>query len=294
MIKGFYTGTTGAIEHQKMMDIAANNMANVNNESYKASNISFQELLYQRVRMPNDYESNKNNYDIWVRRNKGLSDVPNADEENAVENEGGYSEYYYENKLRAGTGARVSESGLVMTQGSFQETKDPLTAMIKGDAFFAIEDKNGNIAYTREGSFNLSLENDGLYLILPSGEYVLDENYNRIIVPGDIDREKIKFVSPSYGGNDEYAVTLGLFTCDNIYGLARVGGNKYIPSDFSGEMVNETRDGVDVISRCIEMSNVSIAEEMVKVIQAQRAFQTNLTVIRTADEIEAYTNQLRG
>ena len=292
MIQGFYTAATGAAEHQKMMDIAANNMANANNDGYKTSNISFQELLYQRMRMPDDYENNQTNYDTWVARNKGQKPVPAdqlTDEQTAAKD----ANYFSENKLCAGTGARVSEAGLVITQGSYKDTTDPLSAMIKGDAFFAVEDKDGNITYTREGDFNLSLESNGLYLVLPNGEYVLDENYGRITIPDNVNKEDINLVSQSYAGSDPTDIKLGLFTCNNIYGLSRIGENQYIPTEFSGDMAAETRPGVDVINHAAEMSNVSIADEMVKIIQAERAFQSNLTVIRTADEIEAYANQMR-
>ncbi|MCL2773826.1 MAG: flagellar hook-basal body complex protein [Oscillospiraceae bacterium] len=292
MIQGFYTATTGAIEHQKMLDIAANNISNANNDSYKTSNISFQELLYQRMRMPNDYESNQNNYDTWVARNKGQTPVPAdqlTDDQIAANN----ANYFAENKLRSGAGARVSEAGLVMTQGAAKDTTDPLSAMIKGDAFFAVEDKDGNITYTREGDFNLSLENDGLYLVLPNGEYVLDENYDRITIPDNVNKDDINLVSPSYAGDDPTDIKLGLFTCNNIYGLSRISEDQYVPTDFSGGMVAETRPGVDIVNHAAEMSNVSIADEMVKIIEAQRAWESNLTVIRTADEIEAYANQMR-
>lgn len=74
-----------------------------------------------------------------------------------------------------------------------------------------------------------------------------------------------------------------------------MGQNKYYPTVFSGEMSSlAASDGVRIQQRYTEMSNVDIAEEMSRMIQAQRAFQSNLTLIRTADEIEAYTNQLRG
>jgi len=277
MIRGFYTGTTGAIEHQKLMAVAANNMANANTDGYKSSNLSFQELIYQRVRMPNDYESRSETYDRWVRRNQHGVEV----------------DYYSENKLRVGAGARATESALVMTQGSYRHTGNILDVMIKGEAFFAVENKNGDIAYTRQGSFAISEEDGDQYLVTAGGEYILDENYDRIIMPENID--KIRFIKFSESdGNDEYAIKLGLFTCDNIYGLARIGENKYITTELSGEMELEIRGGVDIVPRSLEMSNVNIADEMVKVIQAQRAFQSNLTVIRTADEIEAYVNQLRS
>ena len=70
MIRAFYTGQTGAAEHQKLMAVAANNMANVNTDGYKTSNLTFQELLYQRVRMPDDYENRRGHYDNNVLVNK--------------------------------------------------------------------------------------------------------------------------------------------------------------------------------------------------------------------------------
>jgi len=293
MIRAFYTGQTGAIEHQKLMAVAANNMANVNTDGYKTSNLSFQELLYQRVKMPDDYESQKSVYDARVRQNKGLPAVPrgyNADDDDIP----GAVNYYSENKLRVGVGARSTESALVMTQGSHKRTDNILDALIKGDAFFAVLNKyTGEISYTRNGAFAVSNENGYEYLVTMGGEYVLDENYDFILLPED--REHLKII-PHFqpGEHEDSYIKIGLFTCDNIYGLARIGENRYMPTEFSGEMELETRGSVDIIQYGLEMSNVQIAEEMVKVIQAQRAFQSNLTVIRTADEIQAYTNQMRS
>ena len=292
MIKAFYTGQTGAIEHQKLMDVAANNMANANTDGYKTSNLSFQELLYQRVLMPDDYENRKQTYDARVRQNKGLPAVPYGGGEG--EDIQGPVDYYSENKLRIGAGARSTESAMVMTQGSYKKTDSPLDVLIKGDAFFAVLNKyDGEVSYTKNGAFAVSSEDGGEYLVTAGGEYVLDENYDRILLPEN--RESLKLI-PHFksGEEDDNFLKIGLFTCDNIYGLLRIGENRYAPSEFSGEMDLEMRGNTDIIQYTLEMSNVSIAEEMVKVIQAQRAFQSNLTVIRTADEIEGYTNQLRG
>ena len=298
MIRGFYTGTTGAIEHQKAMAVAANNMANVNTDGYKTSNATFQELLYQRIRMPDDYETNRAEYDRRVRLNQGLPAVPNGYDEDEYEYEDRASpvNYFSENKLSVGAGGKLNETALVMTQGAYRNTGSPFDALIKGDAFFAVLDRgSGEIAYTKHGVFAISVEDGDNYLVTPSGEYVLDEYYDRVTLPEDIDRDRLRIL-PHFSNEeeDEHNIRVGLFTCNNIYGLAHIGDNKYMPTEFSGEMDLETREGVDIIARSVEMSNVSLADEMVKVIQAQRAFQSNLTVIRTADEIEAYINQLRS
>lgn len=295
MIRAFYTGQTGAIEHQKLMDATANNMANVNTDGYKTSNLSFQELMYQRVRMPDDYETRKAHYDSNVRVNKGLSPVPygyEADDDDIPS----LVDYYAENKLRVGVGARSTESALVMRQGAYKMTDEPLDVLIKGDAFFAVLNKyTGEISYTKNGAFTVSLEDGEEFLVNMNGEYVLDENYDFIILPENNNKGDLRLIShlENSADGEENVVKIGLFTCDNIYGLMRLSENKYAPTEFSGEMDLETREGVGIIQYSLEMSNVNIAEEMVKVIQAQRAFQSNLTVIKTADEIEAYINQLR-
>ncbi|MCL2096616.1 MAG: flagellar hook-basal body protein [Oscillospiraceae bacterium] len=297
MIRAFHTGRTGASEHQKLMAVAANNMANVNTDGYKTSNLSFQELIYQRVRMPDDYERRRAMYDerVIVNRTGRVPPRRGYDDYDDYYGEGGVSpvDYYSSNKLRVGAGGRANETAMVMTQGAYRSTDSRLDVLIRGEAFFAVMNRfDGEIAYTRNGSFAVSNEDGYEYLVTANGEYVLDENYDYILMPED--RENLMLIShfQEYGEEDNF-IRIGLFTCDNIYGLERIGENRYSPTEFSGEMELETREGVDIIQYGLEASNVNIAEEMLKVIQAQRAFQSNLTVVRTADEIEAYTNQLR-
>jgi flagellar basal-body rod protein FlgG len=307
MIRAFYTGQTGATEHQKLMAVAANNIANVNTDGYKTSNLSFQELLYQRVRMPDDYEARSGHYDNNVRVNRdGLAAVSRrrgADDDD-FDDFGDFGDfgggrpgdvnYFSENKLRVGVGARSTESALVMTQGAYRHTDNPFDVMINGNAFFAVLNRlTGEISYTRHGAFGISNEGGEEFLVTAGGEYVLDENYNYVLIPENRDGLRIVSHFEPLDEEVENFIRIGLFTCDNIYGLLRIGENRYMPTPNSGEMGLEARRGVGIIQHALEMSNVQIAEEMVKVIQAQRAFQSNLTVIRTADEIAGYTNQLR-
>jgi len=308
MIQAFYTGRTGAAEHQRMMNITANNMANANTDGFKISNATFQELLHQRVRMPNDYENRPGLYDARNRhntRNWNRGAPPalyDADGDPIFRSYPG--NIFTENKLRVGSGSRISENAMVMTLGNFVITHDPLTAALANPrAFFAVmnpnaENEEEQYYYTRSGMFNLSSEEDGVYLITAAGDYVLDGDYERIMIPEDINRENLIFMPHNYPIDEDEIfniVRIGVYTFDNLYGLAHIGGNRFMPTELSGEaeLIEDPAD--DIIRQYyIESSNVNIADEMVRVIQAQRAFQSNLTTIRTADEIQAYINQLNG
>lgn len=299
MIKAFYTGRTGANEHQKMMSVAANNMANVNTEGFKTSNATFQELLHQRVRMPDDYEYRREQYDAYNAyntKNWNRPMEPVYDENGDEVRISRPGDYFAENKLRVGAGGKIVENAMVMTVGNFTLTNSPLTvALANPRGFLAVMNPDGEVAYTKGGTFHLSNEGDELYLVTANGEYVLDEYYDRITIPIDINKDDIIFEPHTYSLEDERVVKLGIYTFNNIYALEHIGGSKYIPTELSNEaLVMESPNNDIVRQNYVEASNANIADEMVKVIQAQRAFQSNLTVIRTADEIEAYINQLRG
>jgi flagellar basal-body rod protein FlgG len=140
-----------------------------------------------------------------------------------------------------------------------------------------------------------------VFLTTVYGEYILDENYERIMLPENINinREDLMLVPHSYpepeNPEESNLIRIGIYTFDNIYGLELIGGSKFMPTALSGEAEIMESPADNIIRQYyIEASNVNIADEMVRVIQAQRAFQSNLTVIRTADEIAAYVNQLNG
>ena len=307
MIRGFYVGGRSAAEYQKAMDVTANNLSNVNTNGYKSSRLSFRDILYKRVRMPDDYEQNRGRYDRNVATNRSFrgegSPNPYIQEEynyfngeDAIIDEQEYpgaSEYFIENKLRIGGGLRVIESAINMSQGSFENTGDMLNALITGDGFFCIEGLDGeSYYYTRNGAFRISAEVDGNYIVTAAGEYVMSRDFDRIVIPEEADFPYIAMEGDE-NADDINALYVGVFMCNNIYGLHLTGGNKFTVTEISGEMESIGRDRTDVKAGYLEMSNVDVAVEMSRVIQFQRAFQANLTLVRTADEIEAYTNQLR-
>ena len=308
MIRGFYVGGRGTAEYQKAMDVTANNLANANTTGFKSSRLSFRDVLYTRVRMPEDYEQNRGKYDKNVSFNRALRDANSPDPyiqpeydyvngEDAIIDEEelpGASEYFLEDKLRTGGGIKTIESAINMSQGSFETTGNLLNAVIEGDGFFCIEGIDGeSYYYTRDGAFRISAEDDEGYLVTANGQYVLNRDYDRIIIPAEADLPYIALDSDEVA-DDVNAIPVGVFMCNNIYGLHFTGGNKFTTTEISGEMEAVGLEIAAVRAGYIEMSNVSLAEEMTRVIQFQRAFQANLTIVRTADEIEAYTNQLRG
>lgn len=321
MIRGFYVGGRGAAEYQKAMDVTANNLSNTNTIGFKSSRLSFKDVLYTRVRMPEDYEQNQGKYNrnvSYPRALRGESspkgyvgevydrngdyeymNIDNVDNNGiiAVGDEPGPGEYFLENKLRTGGGLKIIESAINMSQGSFESTGNLLNAVITGDGFFCVQGIDGeSYYYTREGSFRISAEEDGNYLVAGAGEYVMNRDFDRILVPNFEDGADFPYIV--LDGEEVYddanAIPVGVFMCNNIYGLHLTGGNKFTVTDISGEMEAVGTETTGVQAGYIEMSNVSLAEEMSKVIQFQRAFQANLSIVRTADEIEAYTNQLRG
>ena len=299
MIRGFYVGARSAVEFQKAMDVTANNLSNVNTNGFKSSRLSFKDILYTRVRMPEDYEQNQRRYDRNVTFNRSLWGYmpPPVDEDmEDIEQEAGVGEYFTEDKLRNGGGMKAIESALNMSQGSLEHTGELLHAVIEGDGFFCVRglyetDGEWSYYYTRDGSFRISAEDDGNYLVTSAGEYVMNSGLDRILIPEEALMPYIILDNIDNISDDVNEVPVGVFICNNIYGLELTGGNKFQVTEFSGGM--ESVISVNVRSGYVEMSNVSLAEEMAKVIQYQRAFQANLTIIKTADEIEAYANQLR-
>lgn len=174
MNNAFYTGASGLRAHQTAIDITSHNLTNSNTYGYKATKPEFRELL-------------NNNMDINKNRELG-------------ENE----------KILKGHGVKMSNQDLLFTQGAFYNTGYQLDYAIQGDGLFAL-DRGGEIEYTRNGSFGLSIEGENAYLVSGDGAYVLDHNYNRIAVPYNQGSNVIN----SQGLSDR----LGVFTFSNPYDL---------------------------------------------------------------------------
>ncbi|MEG1778038.1 MAG: flagellar basal body rod C-terminal domain-containing protein, partial [Angelakisella sp.] len=160
---------------------------------------------------------------------------------------------------------------------------------IVGDGFFALDDGAGNLKYTRNGAFNVSMEGNKGYLISGvDGSYVLDNRGRRVELTPKGDGQ-----FSAEGIMDK----LGVYNFSNPYGLARANGSSFTATEKSGKAAAVTNvkgnESYVLKGGTLEFSATNLGDEMITVIQAQRAFQMNSKIVQTADQIEEMINNLR-
>ncbi|MBR0597551.1 flagellar hook-basal body protein [Sinanaerobacter chloroacetimidivorans] len=179
------------------------------------------------------------------------------------------------NTISSGHGVKVEKTGIDFTQGNLIKTDREMDMAILGDGFFAIENReDGTVTYTRDGTFQIGMEDDDPYLVNASGNYVLDRDGDRIELEDGFDPAEV-----------------GVFVFENKYGLLLVGGNQFAVTESSGEA--EEMEEPNVKTGYLEGSRVQIAQEMVKMIEASKGFSFNSRIVQATDEMEKMTNQLR-
>jgi len=250
MNKAFYTGASGLRAYQHDINIIGHNVVNASTVGYKATIPEFRELI-------ND------NMDVNINREREQND-----------------------KIKEGNGVRLWHDDLAFTQGKFQTTDYPLDFLIAGDGLFAVQDDAGNIEYTRNGNFDISIEGANAFLVNAEGKYVLDQNNQKI---------QLDFIGDSNRINtDTVLPRLGVFTFSNPNGLIRTDGGSFLVSANSGQPEIANRGAYTLHQGSLEMSNVELSQEMTNLIIAQRAYQFSSKVVTTSDEIEQLVNSLRG
>ena len=185
----------------------------------------------------------------------------------------------------SGNGVRMPSPTLRTTQGSIRQTGNQLDFAIMGSGMFAVEYR-GQVQYTRDGAFQLSLEDGGAFLTTLDGAYLLDGDQQRI----ELQRNE------ETGQYDTAALLeqLAVFQFDNEQGMTPVSGNRFLATDVSGEAVLSEGGGeYNLLPGYLEQSNVVLADEMVDMITAQRSFQVSARVLQVADENEQTVNSLR-
>lgn len=261
MIKAMRTAAAGMTAQQMNVDVIANNLSNVNTTGFKKSRIEFQDILYQRLRSAGSESAAGSTIPI---------------------------------DLEVGYGTRPVATQRSFTMGNLQMTGNPLDLSIEGDGFFQAILPDGEIAYTRDGSFKLSADgelvtSDGFFLepsiTLPADAAEINistDGYIAVIVPGDSEPQDI--------GQIELARFI------NPGGLRAIGHNLFVASVASGDPVLGTPslEGFGRINQgYLELSNVEIVEEMVNMIIAQRAYEINSKAIQTAEEMSQVANNLK-
>lgn len=261
MMRGLYTAASGMTAQQTNIDIIANNLANVNTTGFKRSRADFQDLVYQTM------------WAAGSATGEG-SKVPTG--------------------IQIGLGVRPAAVQKIFTSGDFKQTGNSLDVAIQGDGFLSVIMPDGSSAYTRDGSLKIDdqgrLVNSDGYALEP--EIAIPANSESITIGPD------GTVTVKVAGQTDpvQAGRLQLSRFANPAGLNAVGGNLFVVSPASGAAVsgNPGSEGLGRIAQnTLEMSNVSVVEEMVSMIVAQRAYETNSKAIQAADEMLQMANQLR-
>jgi len=249
------------MESQQMnLDVIANNLANVNTTGYKKSKIEFQDLLYQTTRTAGAEQGAGNQ-------------LPTG--------------------MQVGHGSRAVATSRIFTTGELTQTGEKLDVAIAGDGFFQVQTPDGGQAYTRDGAFKLSsngaiVTSDGLQVIGGFPPIPATTTGVTIAPSGEIS------LTDSTGTTPAGRVTLTRFA--NPAGLEAMGRNLFKESPASGppETGNPGENGFGQLQQSyLEMSNVKVVEEMVKLIMAQRAYEVNSRAIQAADEMMQQSNNLR-
>jgi flagellar basal-body rod protein FlgG len=260
MQRSLFTAATGMTAQQLNLDVIANNLANVNTTSFKRSRVDFHDLLYQTLRAPGAAAA------------QGLQ-IPAG--------------------IQIGSGVGVVSVTKLFEQGPFVETGNTLDVAIEGDGFFQITLPDGEIAYTRDGSFQIN--RDGT--IVTADGFALEPE---ITIPDNainttIGADGTVTVTLSDGATDELGqIELARFI--NPAGLLSQGRNMFRQSESSGDPIlgNPGEDGAGTLRQgFIETSNVSVVDEIVQLIITQRAFEINSSVISASDQMLQTANNMR-
>lgn len=260
MMRSLWIAKTGMDAMQMNIDVISNNLANVNTNGFKRSRPIFEDLLYQTIRQPGGATSQQ-------------TQLPTG--------------------LQVGTGVKPVATERIHTQGNLQLTENPFDLAINGRGFFQIEMPDGSIGYTRDGAFQVN--NQGV-LVTAEG-YPISGN---ITVPQGtvqfgVSRDGV--VTALQAGQTQ-ATQIGniqLATFINPAGLQSVGENLYKETTASGapQVSDPGQNGSGVLNQqYVETSNVNITEELINMIQAQRAYEINSRSIQTSDQMLQRLTQL--
>lgn len=259
MTRALYTAATGMQAQQQNVDNIANNLANASTVGFKRTRLEFQDLLYQNLRTP------------------GAS--ANASTQLPV-------------GLQIGLGARSISSERLFSQGDFKQTENPLDMVIEGSGFFQVRLASGELAYTRAGSFHLNAQGQ---VVTATGESLEPA----VTVPREatsitVGTDGTVSVTLPGQANAQNVGQIQLASFANPAGLEAIGRNLFKETAASGSAATGSPDsqGLGRVNQgFIENSNVNVVEELVNMIAAQRAYETNSKVITAADRMLGTINQ---
>ena len=254
------TSASGMAAQQRMIDVIANNLANVNTTAFKRSRVSFEDVLYETLE-----GSRVVNY-------QGSQTVA---------------------PVQVGKGVRVGAIMRLDSQGSPEVTQRPLDVAIEGDGYLQVQRPDGSTAYTRDGSLTISDQgqlttSDG-YMVLPGIAVPADAGSISISANGTVSVQQGSNSTSTEIGRIELARFL------NPSGMLAIGQNQLQASAASGDAILgfAQDEGFGQLTQgSLETSNVEIVNEMTDMIAAQRAYEINAKAIRTAEDMMSATNDI--
>ena len=253
MIRSLYIAKTGLDAQQTQLDVVSNNLANVGTSGFKKSRAVFEDLLYQTMRQPGAQSTQQ-------------TQLPTG--------------------LQIGTGVRPVASERVFTQGNLAQTGNQLDLAIDGQGFLQVTLPDGTLAYTRDGS----LHQDAQGQLVTSSGYPLSP---AITIPANaqtitIGTDGTVTVTQQGQAAATQVGTIQLANFINPSGLESRGENLYTETAASGTPTTNTpgTNGIGTVKQgYVETSNVNVVEELVNMIQTQRAYEINSKAISTADQM---------
>ena len=261
MIRALYSAASGMAAQQMNVDNIAHNLANANTIGFKSRRAQFQDLLYQSVIQPGAAAGQQ-------------TVVPTG--------------------LQLGLGTRPSSNEIIFSQGNFSQTNNPLDMVIQGRGFFQVRRPSGELAYTRAGSFHLDRDGN---MVTSEGNPIEPQ----ITLPPDAQAISIaqdgtvSYTQPNQTAAQQ-AGQIQLANFQNPAGLNSLGGNLYAPTDASGDPtvgVPGGQEGIGTVMQgYVEQSNVSVVEEFINLIVAQRGYEANSKVVQAADQMYQQTNNI--
>lgn len=264
MMRSLWTAKTGMDAQQTNLDTISNNLANVSTTAYKRVRPVFEDLLYQNLRSPGLNEE----FGIFVPAG-----------------------------LQAGNGSRVSATQRINSAGSLVQSQNPLDMAINGNGFFEVSTSNGERAFTRAGNF---MRDEQGRIVNPGGHVLTGRDGASITIPanatavvigsdGTVSWYGASTTAPNVAGQ------VALVNFVNPAGLSTGGGGLYFETMSSGEpqsgMAGQAGFG-SISQYYTEQSNVNVAEELVSLIAAQRAYEITAKSVSASDQILQKLGQL--
>jgi len=261
MIRALYTAASGMMAQETNLDNVANNLANSSTSGFRRRRVQFEDLVYQNMIMPGAAASQQTTMVAG---------------------------------LQVGLGTRTAASEVIQLQGDFNQTGNPLDLTIQGQGFFQVLLPTGETAYTRAGSFHLDAQGN---LVTQDGDAIqpaitIPSGATSVTIAAD---GTVSVTLPSQTAAQQVgSLQLALF--NNPGGLNSTGSNLFLATTASGDPIIGTPGGSEglgsIVQGMLEQSNVSVVDEFVQMIVAQRAYEANSRVVNAADQMLQDINNL--